>query len=332
MELMRRLITEFPDQIRDAHRITTSTPISFGDFEPSSVLILGMGGSGISGVIASRMLAETSPVPIFANADYAIPAWAGPATLVVACSYSGNTEETLIALDAAVKAGCRVAAVTSGGQLGERAAAAGWPTVTIPGGQPPRSQFGYAFTSVLHVLHGAGLVPDSLHDDFAGIADLLEAGQEGSIERAGQIADVLEGRRIWLYSDTAQEGLITRWRQQLNENSKLLVTHHVFPEMNHNELVGWESGSEDDAALMVQMPEDHPRSRVRMDVCAEIFQVRGADVVIFEPEGDNALQRFFDAVHVGDWLSLLLAERAEVDPVDIRNIDHLKGELGKIPY
>lgn len=332
MELMRRLITDFPDQIRDAHHITTSTPIDFGDFAPSQVLVLGMGGSGISGVIASKMLAGTAPVPIVANADYVIPAWAGPETLTVACSYSGNTEETLIALDAAVKAGCRVAAVTSGGKLGELAAEHGWPTVKIPGGQPPRSQFGYAFTSLLHVLHGAGLVPDELHADFGTIADFLADGQAEAVERAGQLADVMEGRRVWLYGDSASEGLITRWRQQLNENSKLLVTHHVFPEMNHNELVGWESGSEDDVAVLIEMPEDHPRSRVRMEVCAEIFQVRGADVVILEPEGETPLQRFFDAVHVGDWLSLLLAERAGVDPVDIRNIDHLKGELGKIPY
>lgn len=332
MELMRRLITEFPDQIRDAHRITSSTPIDFGDFAPAQVLILGMGGSGISGVIASKMLAGTARVPIAANADYAIPAWVGPQTLVVACSYSGNTEETLIALDAAVAAGARVAAITSGGQLGARAADAAWPTVKIPGGQPPRSQFGYAFTCVMHVLHAVGLVPEEVHEDFAGLGDFLAAGQAGAIERAAQVADVLEDRRVWLYSDAAQEGLITRWRQQLNENSKLLVTHHVFPEMNHNELVGWESGSEDDVAVIIQMPEDHPRSRMRMDICTEIFQVRGADVVILEPEGDTALQRFFDAVAVGDWLSLLLAERSEVDPVDIRNIDHLKGELGKVPF
>jgi len=332
MELMRRLITEFPDQIRDAYRITQSTSITFEGFIPKHVLILGMGGSGISGVIASRMLAQVAQVPIAANADYSIPAWAGAETLVIACSYSGNTEETLMALEAAVQAGCRIAAITSGGQLGARAAQFDWPVVRIPGGQPPRSQFGYAFTCVFHVLHSAGLVPDAMQADFAGIGDFLASGQAGSMERAEQMAELLEGRRIWLYSDAAQEGLITRWRQQLNENSKLLVTHHVFPEMNHNELVGWESGSEDDVAVILQTPEDHERSRVRMDVCAEIFQVRGADVVIFEAEGDNVLQRFFDAVHVGDWLSLLLAERAGVDPVDIRNIDHLKGELGKIPF
>jgi hypothetical protein len=101
--------------------------------------------------------------------------------------------------------------------------------------------------------------------------------------------------------------------------------------MNHNELVGWESGSEADVAVMVQCPEDHPRTLARMEVCTGVFQDQGADVVVIEPSGDTELDRFFDLVHLGDWLSLLLAERSGVDPVDIRYIDLLKSELAKIP-
>ena len=331
MERMRKLITDFPGQISNAWQITQSTPLDFGGFHPANVVILGMGGSGISGVIASKMLAGTASMPIAANCDYTLPAYVSSDTLVVACSYSGATEETLAALGEAEARGARIAAITSGGELGERAEAGGWPTVTIPGGEPPRSQFGYAFTGVMHVLHAAGAVPDALYADFANVAAYLSEQQDDIVERAGQVADVVEGRRIWLYADAAQEGLITRWRQQLNENSKLLVTHHVFPEMNHNELVGWESGSEEDVAVIVQVPEDHPRTRVRMDVCTGVFQDRGADVVVIEPSGDTALLRFFDLVHLGDWLSLLLAERSGVDPVDIRNIDLLKNELAQVP-
>jgi len=331
MERMRRLITEFPQQLEDAWNIASKTPIDFQGFQPSHVVVLGMGGSGISGAIASRMLARTAGMPIAANSDYVIPAYVGPQTLVVACSYSGATEETLAALDQAVERGARIAAITSGGELGAKAAEAGWPVVEIPGGQPPRSQFGYAFTGVMHVLHAAGAVTQELYADFAQAGPTLAAAQDDVIDRAMQVADVVEGRRIWLYSDAAQEGLITRWRQQLNENSKLLVTHHVFPEMNHNELVGWESGGEDDVAVIVQCPEDHPRTRVRMDVCAGVFQDQGADVVVIEPSGETELLRFFDLVHLGDWLSLILAERAGVDPVDIRYIELLKGELAKVP-
>lgn len=331
MERMRRLITDFPKQLESAWDIVSNTPLDFSGFTPRNAVVLGMGGSGISGAIASRMLAGFAPMPIAANCDYRLPAYVGPETLVIACSYSGATEETLAALEQAVERGARIAAITSGGALAERAVAAGWPVVAIPGGEPPRSQFGFAFTGVVHVLHAAGAVPEELYRDFARAGKALGEAQEDVVDRATQVADVVEGRRIWLYADAAQEGLITRWRQQLNENSKLLVSHHVFPEMNHNELVGWESGGEDDVAVLVQCPEDHPRTRVRMDVCTGVFQDQGADVVVIEPSGETELLRFFDLVHLGDWLSLILAERAGVDPVDIRNIELLKGELAKVP-
>jgi glucose/mannose-6-phosphate isomerase len=157
------------------------------------------------------------------------------------------------------------------------------------------------------------------------------ANQANCIERAEALADLVEGKQVLLYSDTAQEGLAIRWRQQLNENAKLLCSHHVFPEMNHNELVGWETGDESHVVLMIQTPEDHKRTRIRMEVCMEIFQQQGADVVVVEGDGDDTVLRFFDLVHVGDWLSLVLAERAGVDPVDIKNIDHLKNALAQIP-
>ncbi len=331
MEQMRALITAFPGQMQRAWEIVQGTPIDFGGWTPKQALILGMGGSGISGVIASKMLADVSPIPIQANSDYGVPAWTGEDTLVVACSYSGNTEETLMALNSARERGARVVAITSGGQLGEWCDQYDWPSVRIPGGEPPRSQFGYAFTSVMHVLFAAGLVPEATYESFGHVAEHLLSNQTNAMERAEALANLVEGRSVLLYADAAQEGLIIRWRQQLNENSKLLCSHHVFPEMNHNELVGWEGGDETYVALMLQTPEDHPRTRIRMDVCMEIFQAQGADVVVVEGDGENGILRFFDLVHVGDWLSLLLAERAEVDPVDIKNIDHLKDALSKIP-
>ena len=124
-------------------------------------------------------------------------------------------------------------------------------------------------------------------------------------------------------------GLLTRWRQQLNENSKLFANVEVFPEMNHNELVGWESGDEECVAVLVRMPGDHARTQLRMDITAKIFQDQGADVIEVEPDGPNRWAQLLDAVWVGDWMSLILAERADVDPVDIRFIDHLKTTLAQ---
>jgi glucose/mannose-6-phosphate isomerase len=330
MEQMRQLISDFPDQMRAAWRLAESTPLSYGDFTPSAALILGMGGSGIGGAISSRLLAPTCSVPVLTSSDYVLPRWVGPSTFVLACSYSGSTEETLAAVRAAHAAGARIGCITSGGELGRLAAAHGWPTFALPGGHPPRSQFGYAVTGILHHLHAVGLAPASLHARLGDIGDILASRSEEIIARAEEIADAVEDRQIWLYSDTPLEAVAIRLRQQLNENSKLLVCHHVFPEMNHNELVGWESGGENDVALILTSPDDHPRTRIRMEACAELMTETGADVVLVEADGDDPLERVFDLVHVGDWLSLLLAERAGVDPIDIRNIDLLKRTLAEV--
>jgi glucose/mannose-6-phosphate isomerase len=326
---MRKLIEGFPDQLKDAQRIAQAAVLQFDGFVPNHVLALGMGGSGISGAIASGMLARESCVPMTANTDYSIPTWVGPSTLVIACSYSGNTEETLSALDAAVKAGARIAAVTGGGELKKRADSAGWPTVVIPGGQPPRSQFGYAFMGLATVLQAAGVAPERWGEELAAATAGLEQNQPNIIERATSLAGLLGSRQAMLYGDVASEGVLVRWRQQLNENSKRLVSHHVFPEMNHNELVGWEQGGEDRVVILFHCPGDHPRTRKRMEIAADIFQEQGADVVVVEPNGDTAMERLFDLVHLGDWLSLLLAEADGIDPIDIRYIDRLKGALAQ---
>ena len=297
------------------------------------ILVLGMGGSGIGGRFLGGLLGDTCTVPIASGHDYRIPAWVGPTTMVLACSYSGNTEETLAALDAAVAKGAQVRALTSGGKLKALADAHGWPVLTVPGGHPPRSQFGWAVTGLLH--HFAALghrpadAPDVLADTEAAAA-LLVAQSDAILDQAGQWADLLSSRSPMLYGDAAIEPVLIRWRQQLNENAKRLCNHHVFPEMNHNELVGWESGDASIAALFLHTEEDHARTAERMRLCKAIFSDAGAAVSEVSAIGTTRLQRWMHLVHLGDWLSLLMAERAGVDPVDIRHIDYLKGELAKM--
>ncbi len=297
------------------------------------ILVLGMGGSGIGGRFLGGLLGDTCTVPIASGHDYRIPAWVGPTTMVLACSYSGNTEETLAALDAAVAKGAQVRALTSGGKLKALADAHGWPVLTVPGGHPPRSQFGWAVTGLLH--HFAALghrpadAPDVLADTEAAAA-LLVAQSDAILDQAGQWADLLSSRSPMLYGDAAIEPVLIRWRQQLNENAKRLCNHHVFPEMNHNELVGWESGDASIAALFLHTEEDHARTAERMRLCKAIFTDAGAAVSEVSAIGTTRLQRWMHLVHLGDWLSLLMAERAGVDPVDIRHIDYLKGELAKM--
>ena len=326
MPNMRRLIGELGMQMSEALNVKVNrAPTATTHFR--GVVVLGMGGSGIGGAILSDMLRNNCDVPVMAVSDQTLPGWVGAGCLVVASSYSGNTEETLTALDMAEARGCTLAAVTSGGALGQRAEEGGWPVVNMPGGHPPRSQFGRSFLGLCALMHAHGILDaESWRQLQEGVAGL---DGESARERGESLAEAVEGKAIYLYADTPMRGLLTRWRQQLNENSKLLANVEVFPEMNHNELVGWESGDEHCVAVIVRTEGDHPRTKLRMDITAKVFQEQGADVIEVEPDGGNKWAQLLDAVWVGDWMSLLLAERAQVDPVDIRFIDHLKKSLSE---
>lgn len=321
---MRQLIEGLGAQMAEALKVSVTRAPS--DCKPfRGVVVLGMGGSGIGGAVLADMVRVTSPTPVLAVSDQALPGWVDADCLVVASSYSGNTEETLAALNEAERRGCTLAAVTSGGSLEERAEKGGWPVVKMPGGNPPRSQFGRSFLGLCALLHAFEVLPAASWEALQqGVAQL---DGPSCAERGEALAHAVEGKKIYLYGDTPMRGLLTRWRQQLNENSKLLANVEVFPEMNHNELVGWESGDEACVAVLLRTPDDHARTQLRMDITAKVFQDQGADVIEVEPDGDTSWARLLDAVWVGDWMSLVLAERADVDPVDIRFIDHLKNTL-----
>lgn len=332
---MRDLIEKFPEQISatvtDLQKKNGSLhQKASSGFIPKGVLILGMGGSGIGGAIASDILSRDSKIPVVANSDYLIPGWVSNDTLVLACSYSGNTEETIEAVNSAHEKGATIAVITSGGLLGSLAEKHNWPLVSMPGGQPPRSQFGRSFIGLAWTLKQFGCFSEKMYSELEATSKSTEAALKSVSEKAESIADLVVGKSILMYSDTGVGSIATRWRQQLNENSKLLVNTQMFPEMNHNELVGWDSGNESDVVLIIRTPEDHTRTQFRMNVCSEIFREFGADVVIIDAEGDNQMQRLMYLIQLGDMLSLLLAERAGIDPVDITNIERLKAELSTL--
>jgi len=332
---MRELIEKFPEQIRSTVLELQNKDLgqhkeSASGFSPSGVLILGMGGSGIGGAIASEILSGSSKIPIVANSDYLIPGWVSSGTLVLACSYSGNTEETIEAVKDAHERGSTIAVITSGGELGELAGKNNWPTVSMPGGLPPRSQFGRSFIGLAWTLMQFGCFSAKMFSELEETSKSTAEAFKAVCERAESLADLVEGKTIYLYSDTGAGAIATRWRQQLNENSKLLVNTQLFPEMNHNELVGWDSGNESCVAVILRTPEDHKRTKFRMNVCSEIFREFGADVVMVDAEGENQMQRLMYLIQLGDYLSLLLAERAGICPVDITNIERLKSELNSL--
>jgi glucose/mannose-6-phosphate isomerase len=279
---MRSLIAAFPDHIADAARAMENLSLpSSGMSAAASLVIAGLGGSAISGDLARDAAGDAIKIPLIVNRDYDLPAFVNASTLVIACSYSGNTEETLSVYALAKAAGADVVCITSGGLLAEQAGVDSFPVVSLPGGLPPRAAIGYAIPALLGVLRVKGIVPD-MSDDIMETVVLLRTLREkyrpetpAAKNQAKQLAADLHEKIIAVYgSNAVMDAAAYRWRSQIAENAKNLAFHHVLPEMNHTELVGWNSP---DAALkntgvvFLRDPEDHPQVRKRFDPCPHSF-------------------------------------------------------------
>ncbi|MFK7755471.1 MAG: bifunctional phosphoglucose/phosphomannose isomerase [Flavobacteriales bacterium] len=327
---MRKLIDTFPQQLEDSlnngtltGKISMSEPIH-------SLIICGMGGSGIGGKIVLEWLSDTLEIPCVAHNSYGLPNFANKQTLVIISSYSGNTEETLSSMEVAMAKQCRIGCITSGGKVRDWAKRWHSPYLEVNGGQPPRSQFGQSVVQLCRMLESFGLIGPSIYSDLHAAAKMLMDEANSIQSTASNIASDINATTPIIYSSSAYEGSAIRWRQQIGENAKMLCWHHQFPEMNHNDLVGWESGNEKFSVVLLRNEDDAQRVKVRMDISKEIFKEKGAKVVEVKSKGLTKLERSLYLVHLGDWVSLILAEMNETDPVDIKNIILLKDKLAKI--
>lgn len=327
--MMRELIQRLPEQVEQAYENALNFTPSGASAPINNVLICGMGGSGIGGTIVAELLKDECAVPVTVVNDYVLPAFVDRHTLVIASSYSGNTEETYAALQDAMAKGAQVACITSGGKIGELAGENGFDCITIPGGNPPRSQFGFSAISQLRLFTAYGLIDPARFDRLSTLGDFLRGRQSAHIMRAEELVRTLADRIIILYAAQNNAGVAVRWRQQINENAKRLCWHHVYPEMNHNELVGWEGGDSRFGIIVMRSEDDHKRSRLRMEITEEMMRSKGALLEFVDAVGSTREERCFDLIQQGDWLSLLLAEHYGVDPVAIVPIEHLKSELSK---
>lgn len=326
---MERLIDAFPENMKAAVDIGKRAAAGFRTAPVSNVLISGLGGSGIGGKIVSQLVWDACTVPIHVVNDYRLPAWVGPETLFIASSYSGNTEETLSTVEEAVARGAQMACITSGGKLKALAEKEGWNLTVIPGGQPPRTSFGYNAMQQLFVLAAYGLIEKGFEDDLLSAADLLIKDAGLIRTQAAAVANKIKGTVPVIYAETWFEGVAVRLRQQINENAKMLCWHHALPEMNHNELVAWAGGSKQFSVLMIRTPEDHPGTAKRMDLSKEIIGRYTDKIVELRPAGTNRIERAYYMIHLADWLSYFMAVDRGVDPIEIEVIDYFKAELAK---
>ena len=327
---MKKHVEDFTQHLRTALEISKGSEISPTGQEIRNVLVLGMGGSGIGGSIAAQVLAEQLSVPVLSCKDYSIPAFVNENTLIIASSYSGNTEETLMALAHAEKKTKQIFCICSGGKIQSIANEKGYGCIVIPGGIPPRGAFGYSFPQLFKLFVAHNLIDWDIYSRFESVIALIDEKEESIRKEAHDLASKLHDKRILIYSQSDYEGVCIRFRQQINENSKMLCWHHVFPEMNHNELVGWKEKSDNLAVVLLRNEDDFDRNQSRMELCKGVFANYCPNVHEIWSAGSNKLERTLYLVHFCDWVSIYIAELNGTDSVEIEVINYLKGELSKI--
>ncbi|MCR9152898.1 MAG: bifunctional phosphoglucose/phosphomannose isomerase [Bacteroidetes bacterium] len=328
---MKELIANFSLHLKDAVDLINSFNFKASDRAIHNVVITGLGGSGIGGSAVLDLVNDQAIVPIHVNKDYDIPAFVGRHTLFIACSYSGNTEETLTAVAKAEEKGAIIACISSGGTLKAKASENGYNCLSMIGGNPPRSMFAYPFSFLLYYLRAYGIISEDPIDHLNAGIQLLERESDNIKREADRLAQALQNTTAQILACSGSIGVAARMRQQLNENAKMLCWEAEVPEMNHNELVGWEGGNDSFSCLMLRNESDNPRNAKRMDIIKTIIGAKTPHVYEVWSKGNSNIERALYLVHLGDWVSYYLSELNEVDIIDIKSIDLLKSELSKLP-
>lgn len=331
MYKMDELIAGFTGQMKRAVAIGESTKLKKPKAPIRNILLTGLGGSGIGGTIISNILRDDLKVPVVINKCYHIPSFVNENTLVIATSYSGNTEETMSALMQAFQKDAHLVCITSGGLVKEFAKIHDIDFIEIDGGMPPRACFALSFIQLLYVFHQMNLIEDGFKLSLSNTIQRLDSEQEEIKAIAKKLADKLFGTIPVIYADSNFEGVAIRFRQQINENAKMLCWHHVIPEMNHNELVGWRQHNDDISVIFLRNNNDFDRNQERIEFSKGVIKNYTSRINEIYSKGDTDIERSLYLIHLCDWISYFLSELNEVDAIEIEVINSLKGKLAENP-
>lgn len=298
-----------------------------------NIIITGLGGSAIGGDLMSNFSRNDLKLPFAVNRNYELPAYANEATLVIASSYSGNTEETISALNDAIKKKCQVVCVTTGGKIEEMAKSNKIPVVKLLPGYQPRYALWINFFTLLKIFHTLKLVSDQTKIVDQVIDHLKTKAEEYSKEsnEALLLAEKLVGFVPLIYAVSDFTSVVaTRMKGQFNENSKLHAFYSNYPELDHNEIMGWESFNAQKMNIKlinILDKEYHPQVTKRFQVTTQIIEKSGCEVINLESKENDFRLRLIDLIYLGDWATYYLAVLRGFDPTSIENINYLKEHL-----
>jgi glucose/mannose-6-phosphate isomerase len=330
----------FPEQCQKAWENVQKFKLPHEYTGISNVVIVGMGGSAIGGDIARRLAMAESKLPVWVHRDYGLPAFVDASTLIIASSYSGNTEETISAFIKSLGTGAKKLAITSGGKLQELAQKEGIPVFVIDYQAPPRAAFPHSFIPLVGIFQKLGLLADK-SADLQEAMDVLKRLSGDLVETkpttsnpAKQLADKLRGHIAVTYGAEMLSEVARRWKGEFNENSKAWAFFENFPELNHNAIVGYEFPAEARERILVFMLRSstiHSRNLLRYEVTAKLLAKAGIAYEFVEARGKSALAQVLSLVHLGDYASFYLSMLNEVDPTSTDAINLVKQHLAQSP-
>jgi glucose/mannose-6-phosphate isomerase len=301
---------------------------------PHVVVMAGMGGSAAGGDLLAVHAAETVDVPIVVHRGYGLPASAGPHAVVIASSYSGDTAEVLSAFDVAVARTVPVVAITAGGALAQRVAAAGTPRVTLPPGLMPRMALGYLFFPALRVLATCGVEVAAPGDVEEALAELDALARELVPERpaadneAKRLALAIADRLPAIYGGPVTGTIAYRWKTDVEENAKTFALAGALPEMNHNEIEAWRAPRTTGFHLvLLRDTEESPEMTSRFALLHELVAPVVGGVSEVWSRGSGSLARLLGLAYLGQWVSFYLAVLRGVDPWAVPTLDAFKARL-----
>ncbi len=331
-------LQNFPQLCHQAWQQSMSFGLPRHYSQINKVVILGMGGSAIGGDLLSTLVFNESGVPLLICRDYDLPRYVDEETLVVASSYSGMTEETLSAFEQAFDTPAKILAVTSGGRLKALSEIENVPVFSIDYKSQPRAALPFSFFPLLGILQNLGILQDKALDisetisHLNGMVEKINQNVPAGQNPAKSLASKLYGRLPVIYGAGITAEVARRWKSQINENSKTLAFFEVFPELNHNSVVGYGLPEELTRQMMVVFLDAdglHEQVHLRYEITRKLLEQAGIYYQVLKGEGARDMSQMMTLVLFGDYVSCYLAVLNQVDPTPVKAIDYIKENLSQ---
>lgn len=320
----KKFLERFAEDIRKAYSQDVRNIVSNINKKPNMrVILCGMGGSSIAGQL---MQSYIDPVELTMESvhNYSIPGKLTKDDLVIITSYSGNTEEAISCYRQVRREGCQLILMSAGGKLEENSSSGRIPFIKLPKDYQPRAALSIMFFTLLRILEETALIAPRNEE----VQRLLERMQQQSLTEFGiNLSEKLHGKVPLIYTSTNFYPVAYRWKTQINENAKAVAFCDSFPELDHNEIIGFENKNAIFHVVMLTTDEDNSRMRKRMTLSKELIQEKGIEVTELHLKGER-LHKIFNAVLAGDLTSYYLALRYRLNPEPVVTVESLKKKMG----